>query len=191
MIRLFIFCIKGLISYVICAIIKKMMYKGGKEMFFAGHTVPVRLREVYHTRRSVVEHAVNAQVLNGALHTMRLTVSGQACEMVLDGQSSQTGFFSLASPASGFLSLVSNASADDHGAFRRLRVTAHGETIVDIDFTAIRDIGALDTYFEGYYFPCLEWGQQGMEVPISRFWEYNARGDLRCKRVNPGSTFFS
>lgn len=155
-------------------------------MFFDGHTVPVRLREVYHIQRSVSEHAVNAQVLGGTLHTMRLTVSGQSCEMVLDEQTAQAGVFSLASPANGYLSLVSNASADDHGAFRRLRVTAGGETLADIDFTAIKDIKELDAYFEGYYFPCLEWGQRGMEVPISRFWEFNERGHLRCKRVNPG-----
>ncbi len=155
-------------------------------MFFDGHTVPVRLREVYHTSRSVVEHAVNAQVLNGILHTMRLSVSGQACEMVLDEQTAQTAAFSLNIPAKGFLSLVSNASVDDHGAFRRLRVSVNGETLVDIDFTAIKEIRELETYFEGYYFPSLEWGQKGMEVPISRFWEFNERGHLRCKRVNPG-----
>ncbi len=155
-------------------------------MFFGGHTVPVRLREVYHTSRSVEEHAVNAQVLSGTLHTMHLTVSGQVCEMVLDEQTAQAGVFPLASPASGYVSLVSNASVDDHGAFRRLRVAAGGETLVDIDFTTIKDVTELEAYFEGYYFPCLEWGQQAMEVPISRFWELNERGHLRCKRVNPG-----
>lgn len=155
-------------------------------MFFDGHTVPVRLREVYHTQRSVMEHAVNAQVLNGTLHTMQLTVSGQNCEMVLDDQTAQAGAFSLVSPAKGYLSLVSNASVDDHGAFRRLRVTAGGETVTDLDFTLMNDIQQLDAYFDGYYFPCLEWGQRGMEVPISRFWEFNERGHLRCKRVNPG-----
>ncbi len=155
-------------------------------MFFDGKTVPVRLREVYSTQRSVSENAVNAQVLNGTLHTMRLTVSGKSCEMVLDEQTAQAGVFSLASPAKGYLSLVSNASVDDQGAFRRLRITVGGETVLDIDFSTFKNTEALGTYFDGYYFPCLEWGQRGMEVPISQFWEYNERGNLRCTRVNPG-----
>lgn len=155
-------------------------------MFFDGHTVPVRLREVYHTFRHVEEHAVNAQVLDGVLHTMRLSVSGQNCEMVLDGQKGQAAAFTLANAAKGYLSLVSNASVDDHGAFRRLRVFSGEKTVLDIDFTTIEDVQELERYFEGYYFPCLEWGQRGMEAPISHFWEWNERGHLRCKRVNPG-----
>lgn len=155
-------------------------------MFFDGHTVPVRLREVYVTTRAACEHAVNAQVLCGALHTMRFTVNGADCEMTVDEQTAREAAFCLAAPADGYISLVSNASVDDHGAFRRLRVVADGETLIDLDFTTIQDIEQLNAYFEGYYFPSLEWGQTAMQVPISSFWEFNERGHLRCKRINPG-----
>jgi len=155
-------------------------------MFFEGHTVPVRLREVYMIKRNVSEYAVNAKVLDGAPHTMQFTVSGADCEMVLDGQTAQTATFALVAPARGYISLVSNASVDDHGAFRRIRVTAGGETLIDLDFSAVKNIEELETFFVGYYFPNLEWGRTAMEVPISHFWEFNERGYLRCKRINPG-----
>lgn len=153
-------------------------------MFAQQDPVIVRLKEVYQTERSPQEFAAAANIHATTPHDFTFTLRGDTGVMIPDGMEDAATVFTFAPPPCGCFSLASDATLGESGAFRYVRLTANGETLLDIDFRHIQSLEELNAYFDCYYFPDLKRDTVGTMVPIQQFWELNARGHLQCTRAN-------
>lgn len=151
-------------------------------MFSQQDPVVVRLKEVYQTRRHPQAFVAVASVYACTPHHFTFSLRRDKGTMVPDGVENASSVFAFTQPPLGCFSLASNASAGEAGAFRYIRLTANGETLLNIDFRDLPSVKALETYFDCYYFPDLKRGTVGILTPIERFWTLNERGYLQCVR---------
>lgn len=153
-------------------------------MFAQQSPVIVRLKEVYQTRRSTTEFSAAANIYAATPHHFTFSLREDKGVMIPDGLEEAATRFTFAPPPCGCFSLVSDASQDEAGAFRYIRLTANGKTLLDIDFRDLQSVEELEKYFDCYYFPTLKRDQQGILAPIGRFWGLNERGYLHCIRTD-------
>jgi len=151
-------------------------------MFSQQDPVIVRLKEVYQTERHSQEFAVVANIYAAAPHDFTFSLRGDTGVMIPDGMEDAATRFLFAPPPCGCFSLASNATRDEAGAFRYIRLTANGETLLDMDFQTLQSVDELENLFDCYYFPDLKRDTRGSLVPIRQYWGLNARGYLQCIR---------
>ncbi len=156
-------------------------------MFSQKKPIPVELHQVYALSRSPYEHAVATNMATGAPHFFNLAVKGGHATMTVDGEKESTVTFCLAGAPFGCFSLASNGTKEEPGAFRYVRLTVDGETVLDIDFEKITSMDELEPFFDCFFFPSLEREQVGLPVPIKQYWTFNERGHLRCTRPRAGN----
>lgn len=152
-------------------------------MFSQQDPVTIRLKEVYQTDRSPRELAAAANIHAATPHDFRFSLRGDKGTMIPDGMEDAKAIFTFAPPPRGYFSLASNAAADESGAFRYIRLTAEGKTLLDIDFSKLQSVDELEQYFDCYYLSDLKRDRIGVRVPIRQFWGFNARGHLHCTRT--------
>ena len=157
-------------------------------MFSQEKPIPVELNQVYAVIRSPFEHAVATNMAEGTPHTFHLSVKGDRGTMTVDNAKDSTCTFCFAGKSHGCFSLASNGTENEPGAFRYVRLTANGETLLDINFEEIKDIDELEPYFDCFYFSDLDNKQSGTLVPIKQYWAFNQRGHLQCIRKRSGNT---
>ncbi len=152
-------------------------------MFAQQDPVVVRIKEVYHTRRHPKAFAAAANMRVGTPHNFTFSVRGDKGVMVPDAMPDATTVFTFTQPPFGCFSLASDASQGERGAFRYIRLTANGETLLDLDFETLKSVDELEKDFDCYYFPDLKRGTMGILTPIAQFWALNERGHLHCVRT--------
>ncbi len=160
-------------------------------MFSREEPIQAVLKSVYHMYRSEVSFAVAANMRKATPHCFHFKVRGKEANMTVDNVPESYTTFHFPQKMHGSLSLASNGTASEAGAFRYVRLTVNGETLLDLDFTKIQSIDELETYFTCYYFQTLTRDAKGFAAPIRNFWSLNERGHLVCSIPNKGRVAFA
>ena len=115
-------------------------------------------------------------------HTLSLSVARQTAVMELDRLQSSRAEFRLARPSFGSFSLASNSGASNknRGSFRSIRLSAKGQTLLDLNFETVGSVRELEAYFDCYLFSSLRQNTHGQRVPLTDFWALNDQGHLIC-----------
>ncbi len=156
-------------------------------MFFQAKPVPVHLRQIYHLTRSPHEHAVAANMAAGTPHSFTLSVKKHSAVMTVDNRPESASTFSVPTAPIGYVSLASNATEADAGAYRYVKLRVDGKVVFDIDFRQVRSVEELEPYFDCYYFSDIDRDHDAVPAPIKQYWGFNERGHLRCIRERTDS----
>ena len=159
-------------------------------MFLLEEPFTATLKLAYYIRRREIEHAVAHNVYKATPHSFRLSVRGSQAEIIVDNVPESRSVFTFSQETHGCFSLASNGTAAEAGAFRYVKLTVNGKTLLDIDFTKIRSVDELETYFSCYYLHTLTHHAKGLASPIKNFWSLNERGHLVCSIPNKGRVAF-
>lgn len=122
---------------------------------------------------------VQQNILHHTVHRMELTVHENDITMTVDDLPQSVSSFTLAQPAQGFISLVSNSHRNSDGAFVQLTIQEQDNVVFDLDFRQMKDLSDLEQWFDCYYFRELN-GKNAIKVDIADFWELTERHTLKC-----------
>ena len=160
-------------------------------MFSQEEPIQVVLKSAYCIHRPQVSFAVATNMRNAVPHCFHFKVHGRQADMTVDDVPESRATFYFPQTVRGAFSLASNGTANEPGAFRYVRLTAKGETLLDLDFTQLQSVDELETYFTCYYFQTLDRDTSGLAAPIENFWSLNQRGHLVCSIPNKGRVAFA
>lgn len=160
-------------------------------MFSQEQPIQVVLQSVYHMYRPEISFAVATNMRNATPHCFHFKVRSKEADMTVDNVPESCTTFHFPKEVHGSFSLASNGTASEPGAFRYVRLTANGETLLDLDFTKIQSVDELETYFTCYYFDTLSRDTKGFAAPIRNFWSLNERGHLVCSIPSKGRVAFA
>ncbi len=160
-------------------------------MFLQEDPIQVVLRSAYRIHRPEFSFAVAGNMHKATPHSFRFTVRGSRAEMTVDNVVESCTTAGFAADKHAAFSLASNGSASEPGAFRYVRLTANGKTLLDIDFKNIHSVDELETYFTCYFFDRVSHDAKGFAAPIRNFWSLNERGHLVCSIPNKGRVPFA
>lgn len=149
-------------------------------MFSQEEPLRAALKSVYIINRPSVSFAVATNMRKATPHCFHFTVRGETAHMTVDNVPESHSIIRFPQKLHGVFSLASNGTATEPGAFRYVKLTANGETLLDLDFTKIQSVDELETYFTCYYFETLSRDAKGFAAPIRNFWSLNERGHLVC-----------
>lgn len=153
-------------------------------MFSQEEPIQVVLRSAYRIFRPEISFAVAGNMHKATPHCFRFKVRGNEAEMTVDNVPESYTKAEFSKDKHSTFSLASNGSVSEPGAFRYVRLTANGETLLDLDFKKIQSVEELETYFTCYYFQTLSHDAKGLAAPIRNFWSLNERGHLVCSIPN-------
>ncbi|MBP3381109.1 MAG: helix-turn-helix transcriptional regulator [Clostridia bacterium] len=159
-------------------------------MFSPKQPILVTLKSIYSISRPPLEHAVAANIYRRTPHRFYLKLRGHKGYMTVDGVEESRMPFYFSENAKGCFSLASNGLLGDAGAFHYVRLTAGGETLLDLDFTKLRSIDELEQYFDCYVFPDLACDEKGDLASVKDYWMLNERGHLVCSGLQTGQVSF-
>ncbi len=160
-------------------------------MFSQDEPIQVTLKSVYDIPRPDVSFAVATNMRKKTPHCFRLNVCGDKATMTVDNVPESRATSCFPQKLHGVFSLASNGTASESGAFRYLRLTANGETLLDLDFTKMQSVDELETYFTCYYFETIAKDAKGLTAPIGKFWSFNENGHLVCSIPSKGRVAFA
>lgn len=149
-------------------------------MFSQSQPIQVTLKSIYTIRRHTEEFAVADYVRRRTPHKFHLSVRGKEGAMTVDDVEESFMPFHLIESEKGAFSLASSGARGEAGAFCYVRLTANGETLLNIDFTKLQSVEELEEYFDCYYFSALNCNVKGELVSIRNHWELNEHGHLVC-----------
>ncbi len=145
-------------------------------MFFNESNIAINLKKISSNKKERSSQ-INNNIAKAKIHKLELNVENNTASMIVDDCLDSFVTFPLENYNGGYISLVSNGTPRERGAYKSLKIISEDYELL-IDFETIKSTDDLYEYFDCFYLKDLRISDIAINKPINECWRINERRHL-------------